>query len=67
MIKFQKIARFRRDWDQENVEEGLGTDYPLEIKANGAQTIDGNSSVFLESPYGALNLYTDGTSKYFIF
>ena len=48
-------------------EIGTADNYTLEIKANGAQTIDGNSSVFLESPYGALNLYTDGTSKYFIF
>ena len=48
-------------------EIGTAESYTLEIKANGAQTIDGETSVFLESPYGALNLYTDGVSKYFIF
>ena len=31
------------------------------------QTIDGNSSVTANSPYAALNIYCDGTSKYFIY
>lgn len=31
------------------------------------QTIDGNSSVIATSPYAALNIYCDGTSKYFIY
>jgi hypothetical protein len=31
------------------------------------QTIDGASSVTANSPYAALNIYCDGTSKYFIY
>jgi len=31
------------------------------------QTIDGLSSVTINSPYSALNIYCDGTSKYFIY
>tara|TARA_Y100000593_G_scaffold91497_1_gene180408 strand:- start:4408 stop:7851 length:3444 start_codon:yes stop_codon:yes gene_type:complete len=48
-------------------ERGSADSHTLEIKASGSQTIDGEQSVYLESPYAALNLYTDGTSKYFIF
>jgi len=48
-------------------EIGSADSYTLEIKTNGSQTIDGESSFFLESPYGAINMYTDGSSKYFIF
>jgi hypothetical protein len=39
----------------------------IKISCQGAQTIDGFQSVLLESPHAAINLYTDGTSKYFIY
>tara|TARA_R110000824_G_scaffold82774_1_gene207534 strand:+ start:778 stop:4164 length:3387 start_codon:yes stop_codon:yes gene_type:complete len=48
-------------------EIGAANTYPIEIKATSPQTIDGNSSVLLESPYAAINVYTNGTDKYFIF
>ena len=37
------------------------------ITLSGTQTIDGVASVVLESPYSAINIYSDGTSKFFIY
>lgn len=37
------------------------------IRASGSQTIDGKNSIVLESPNASVQLYCDGTSKYFIF
>ena len=48
-------------------EIGTANTYTITINASSSQTIDGQSSVILESSYSAINLYTDGTSKYFIF
>ena len=39
----------------------------ITIFASGSQTIDGDSTILLESPYAAINLYSDGTSKFFIY
>ena len=39
----------------------------ITIKASGSQTIDGATSVILESPYAAVNIYSDGVSKFFIY
>jgi len=33
----------------------------ISLHASGSQTIDGNSSAYIESPYGSVLLYTDGT------
>ena len=48
-------------------EAGTANSHTFIIQTSGSDLIDGLSSVELESPYGALNLYTDGVSKYFIF
>ena len=48
-------------------EKGNANSIEVKIKASGSQKIDGESFVIIESPFGALNLYTDGVSKYFIF
>ena len=48
-------------------EAGNAVNWPIEVRANGGQTIDGHSSVSLESPYSSINLYCNGTDKYFIF
>ena len=48
-------------------EKGNAGDIQLKILASGSQTIDGNSYIIIESPYGAVNLYTNGVDKYFIF
>ena len=39
----------------------------ITILTTGAQTIDGRTSIILESPYSAVNIYSDGTSKFFIY
>ena len=33
----------------------------------GSQTIDGNSTITIESPYAAVNIYCNGLDKYFIY
>ena len=48
-------------------ERGNANSIEIKIVASGSQVIDGESFVIIESPFGALNLYTDGVSKYFIF
>jgi hypothetical protein len=48
-------------------ESGDAGTYNILIKASGSQTIDGSPMIVLESPYAAVNLYTDGVSKYFIY
>mgnify|MGYP007063366316 CR=1 FL=1 len=39
----------------------------ITVLASGAQTIDGVNSIVLESPYAALQLYCNGTNKYFVY
>jgi len=48
-------------------EKGTADSLEFFVKASGSQLIDGTDSVRLESPYAALNLYTNGVDKYFIF
>jgi len=39
----------------------------ITILTTGADTIDGQSSIVLESPHAAVNLYCDGSAKFFIY
>ena len=39
----------------------------IRTAVGGSDEIDGQSSIVLESPYGAVNIYSDGTSKFFIY
>ena len=48
-------------------EAGNSNIHNITILASGSQTIDGLSSILLESPYAAVSIYSDGTSKYFIY
>jgi len=48
-------------------ESGAANTKNITIRTSGSQTIDGQTSVILESPYAAVNLYSDGTSKFFIY
>ena len=48
-------------------EKGNANTHNITILASGSQTIDGVTSILLESPYAAVVLYTDGTSKYFVY
>ena len=48
-------------------EAGNASSHTVTVSASGSQTIDGSPNVRLESPFAAINVYSDGTSKYFIF
>lgn len=48
-------------------ESGAADTKNITILTSGSQTIDGQTSIILESPYSAVNLYSDGTSKFFIY
>jgi hypothetical protein len=39
----------------------------ITIRTSGSNEIDGESYIILESPYAAVNIYSDGTSKFFIY
>jgi hypothetical protein len=39
----------------------------ITILTTGVETIDGSTSIILESPHAAVNIYSDGTSKFFIY
>ena len=48
-------------------ESGAANTKNITIRPSGSQTIDGRTSIILESPHAAVNLYSDGTSKFFIY
>jgi hypothetical protein len=48
-------------------ESGAANTKNITIRASGSQTIDGQTSIILESPHAAVNIYSDGTSKFFIY
>tara|TARA_Y100001938_G_C8034876_1_gene402774 strand:+ start:412 stop:1149 length:738 start_codon:yes stop_codon:yes gene_type:complete len=48
-------------------EGGVSHTNNITILASGSQTIDGQNSVILESPFASLQLYCNGTNKYFIY
>lgn len=48
-------------------ETGAASTNNVTILASGSQTIDGQNSVVLESPFASLQLYCNGTNKYFIY
>ena len=48
-------------------EAGNANTNNITIKTTGADKIDGETSIILESPYAAVNIYSDGSSKFFIY
>jgi hypothetical protein len=48
-------------------ESGAANTKNITIKTTGSETIDGQTSIILESPFSAVNIYSDGTSKFFIY
>jgi hypothetical protein len=48
-------------------EVGLAETYNITIVRQGSDLIDGQQNIIIESPYGALNLYSNGNNKFFIF
>ena len=45
----------------------LSDSVKINIAPAGGQTIEGQASISLSSPFAAINLYTDGSTKYFIY
>ena len=48
-------------------EAGNANIYNITVKTSGSQTIDGQSSIVLESPVVSINVYSNGTDKFFIY
>jgi|TARA_R110001583_G_scaffold5933_2_gene31324 hypothetical protein len=48
-------------------EAGNANTNTITIKTTGGDTIDGQTSIVLESPHAALNVYSDGSNKFFIY
>jgi len=48
-------------------ESGAANTKVITILASGSQTIDGASSITLESPYAAVNIYSNGSDKFFVY
>ena len=48
-------------------EAGNANNFNITIRTTGADKIDGRNSVILESPFAAINIYTDGSNKFFIY
>ena len=48
-------------------ESGAADIKNITIRTAGSQTIDGATSIILESPYAAVNIYSNGTDKFFIY
>lgn len=48
-------------------ESGAANTKNITILAAGSDTIDGQSSIVLESPFAAVNLYSNGSNKFFIY
>ena len=49
------------------VKKEVSSSNVITISASGSNKIDGVASIELESPFGAVNLYSDGTGSYFIY
>jgi len=48
-------------------EAGNADVYNIVVLASGSQTIDGVQSITLESPFVAVNLYSNGTNSFFVY
>ena len=48
-------------------EAGNADSYNITIRAAGSDKIDGEESIALESPYGAVSIYSNGTDKFFVY
>ena len=48
-------------------EAGNASTNNITILTTGGETIDGRTSIVLESPFSAVNIYCDGSSKFFIY
>ena len=54
-------------WTDTEDEAGNANIYNITIKTDGSETIDGVTSVVLESPFASISLYSNGSNKFFIY
>lgn len=47
-------------------EGGAANTRPIQIDCSGSDVIDGQNTILLESPYAAIQVYCNGSDKYFI-
>ena len=48
-------------------ESGGASTYNINVVRQGSDLIDGETNFTIESPYGAVNLYSNGSDKFFLF
>ena len=48
-------------------ESGAADTKNITILASGSQTIDGQHQIVMESPFSAINIYSNGSNKFFIY
>lgn len=48
-------------------ESGQADSYKITVVRQGTDLIDGETNFTIESPYGAVNLYSNGSNKFFLF
>lgn len=48
-------------------ESGQANSYNITVIRQGSDLIDGETNFTIESPYGAVNLYSNGSNKFFLF
>ena len=48
-------------------ESGGANTYNINVVRQGSDLIDGETNFTIESPYGAVNLYSNGSNKFFLF
>ena len=48
-------------------EAGNADSNNITVRTAGSDTIDGETSIILDSPYAAVNLYSNGTNKFFVY
>ena len=48
-------------------EAGNAGVFNITVRTSGSQTIDGQSFIMLESPFAAVNIYSNGVDKFFIY
>ena len=48
-------------------ESGQANSFVINVVRQGSDTIDGQNNFTIESPFGAVNLYSNGTNKFFLF
>ena len=48
-------------------ESGQADSFVINVVRQGSDTIDGQNNFTIESPFGAVNLYSNGSNKFFLF